>query len=475
MGKGKERAGSALPEDVVVTKDRSKSSMLSKVSFRRSAGKESNVQSPAAPSVAGTRMEAAKVERDRDKGKVREAGHTSFQTPSLRQASMSSPALHLSSQPFPSPYSQSFALPAASSSNVSALVSPSRERPKRTNGQATVSAREISAPVPLAPKRDSRTNGLPQAAVEHKAPKHRPPPVSIQIANAGPSRERTSIDSQQDTPTRRTRAGARSPEVPPSPTPRAGHLAATATKRAAASTSHLPLGDNSPRSPTTPRPLSPVQARSPSRTPTHRARPSASASTSHLPLSSPTTPAPPARRTSVDAPRAGFSPTTSRAASPTTPIRPRAASPPQRNYSPSFSHLRTVNLSTTSLATVAANPEQRELLRNASSLLIKEMLKPPSQVRESGLDPKEYEEVELRLRSLVRLERVWGRSGSGFMSTSQLGSVSASGSTGLGAGGEERERRHFGEALRDGYVLCQYVTSVRSCIPRDRSLWRSAD
>lgn len=439
----------------VATKERSKSSMLSKVSFRRK--ESSNGPSAAGTSVAGTRIEAGRVERDRDKGKAREAGHTSFETPSLRQASMSSPALHLSSQAFPSPYSQPFALPAASSSNVSALVSPQRDRFKKAavNGQGTISTREISGPAPLAPRRDSRTNGsAPPAAVEQKAPKHRPPPVSVQIANAGPSRERTSIDSQLETPTRRTRAGARSPELPPSPTPRSGYLA---SKRAAASASHLPLGDNTPGSPSNTRPLSPTHAaRSPSRTPTtHRPRPSAS--TSHLPLSSPTTATATPRRPSGELPRASASPTTSRAASPSTPIRPRAASPPQRNYSPSFNRLRTVNASTTSLAT-AATTEQRELVRNASSLLIKEMLKPPSQIRESGLNPKEYEEVELRLRTLARLERVWGKSGSGFISATQLSSITASGSTGLSAGGEERERRHFCEALRDGYVLCQCVS-----------------
>lgn len=95
------------------------------------------------------------------------------------------------------------------------------------------------------------------------------------------------------------------------------------------------------------------------------------------------------------------------------------------------------------------------------------MLKPPSQVRESGLDPKDYEEVEVRLRSLARLERVWGKSGSGMLSSSQLGSMSGVG--GINAGGEERERRHFGEALRDGYVLCQcvhYVLSLRSWPPQ---------
>lgn len=349
---------------------------------------------------------------------------------------MSSPALHLSSQAFPSPYSQPFALPsAASSSTVAALVSPTRDRFAKKGpahgSSASISTREISAPAPLAARRDPRTT----PAGDHKAapaPKHRPPPVSTQLANAGPSR--TSID---ETPARRARAGASSPEVPPSPTPRAGYLA---SRRAAASAGHLPLAEEG--SAASPRPLSPpASPRSPSRTPTHR-----SASASHLPLSA----GPPARRPSVDA-RAS-SPTASRAASPTA-TRPRAASPPQRSYSPTVSRLRSgsVNASTTSLVP-SATPEQRELVRQASSLLVKEMLKPPSQVRESGLDQKEYEEVEPRLRNLARLERVWGKSGAG----------------GGGAnGGEERERRHFCEALRDGYVLCQCVSfRLRPRAPR---------
>ena len=73
----------------------------------------------------------------------------------------------------------------------------------------------------------------------------------------------------------------------------------------------------------------------------------------------------------------------------------------------------------------------------------------------------ELEEIELRLRALARLERVWGKSGSVYAS----GVPNTSGSVvtsfgGLGAGGassmgEDRERRLFSEALKDGYVLCQ--------------------
>ena len=82
------------------------------------------------------------------------------------------------------------------------------------------------------------------------------------------------------------------------------------------------------------------------------------------------------------------------------------------------------------------------------------MLKPPSQISKSGLDPKDWEEVEVRLRALARLERIWGRSGA-IASSSQV-NVAGLGN-GVASGSEEKERRLFGEALRDGFVLCQCV------------------
>ncbi|KAI0084451.1 hypothetical protein BDY19DRAFT_997670 [Irpex rosettiformis] len=458
-GKGKDKAS----DESMAAKERSKSSMLSKVSFRRPGGKEiNNVSSSGQASEAGVRSEAvAKVERDRDKTKVREAGYTSFQTPSLRQASMSSPTLHLSSQPFQSPYSP-FALPASSASNVAALVSPPRA--KRVNARdLTISTKDISGPAPLVPRKDARS---PTNAISADQKIIRGRPSQPQVPTAGPSRERASLDSTRpETPTRRARGGARSPDLsPPSPSPRSGHLAQTASRRAAANTTHLPL-TTPPASPTAARPLSPSQARSSSRTPTYRAHPSASSSNLHLPLSSsPPTPATPIRRSS-DNQRVNFSssPTPGRAASPTTPVRIRAVSPTQRNYSHNLAQIRSINSSNTSLATTATS-EHRELVRTASSLLIKEMLKPPAQ---SGLDPLVYEEVEVRLRSLARLERVWGKSGSSFMGSVTQLSAAGSGLSGLGAGGEERERRHFGEALRDGYVLCQLVNKLEpGHIPR---------
>ena len=85
---------------------------------------------------------------------------------------------------------------------------------------------------------------------------------------------------------------------------------------------------------------------------------------------------------------------------------------------------------------------------------------------EQGL--RDWEEVEVRVRGLVRLERIWGRSGgrfggsssnvgAGTMSNFSATNLSSSNLTSGGGstGGEEREKRLFCEALKDGYVLCQ--------------------
>ena len=73
----------------------------------------------------------------------------------------------------------------------------------------------------------------------------------------------------------------------------------------------------------------------------------------------------------------------------------------------------------------------------------------------------ELEEIELRLRALARLGRIWGKSGSANANgVSNTSGSPVTGFGGLGAGGassvgEDRERRLFSEALKDGYVLCQ--------------------
>jgi hypothetical protein len=98
----------------------------------------------------------------------------------------------------------------------------------------------------------------------------------------------------------------------------------------------------------------------------------------------------------------------------------------------------------------SSNPMHREALRAATSLLCKEMLRPG---QSTGLGIRESEEVEIRMRSLARLVRVWGNIGASANGlVTQLG-VARSGTA--ASASEERERRLFSEALRDGYVLCQ--------------------
>lgn len=73
----------------------------------------------------------------------------------------------------------------------------------------------------------------------------------------------------------------------------------------------------------------------------------------------------------------------------------------------------------------------------------------------------ELEEIELRLGALARLERIWGKNGgANAHGVSNTSGSAVAGFGGLGVGGvssvgEDRERRLFSDALKDGYVLCQ--------------------
>ncbi|KZV59482.1 hypothetical protein PENSPDRAFT_547084, partial [Peniophora sp. CONT] len=89
---------------------------------------------------------------------------------------------------------------------------------------------------------------------------------------------------------------------------------------------------------------------------------------------------------------------------------------------------------------------QREVIRAASSALCRVMLKSG----QLALGARDQEEVEVRMRVLARLERVWGKNVGSSSSSLAVAPPSS-------AVGEERERRTFADALRDGYVLCQCV------------------
>ncbi|KAF8757706.1 Serine/Threonine protein kinase, catalytic domain [Rhizoctonia solani] len=89
-----------------------------------------------------------------------------------------------------------------------------------------------------------------------------------------------------------------------------------------------------------------------------------------------------------------------------------------------------------------------EEIRAAASFIVKELSRQPPQIKD-----KDWIEVEMRLRPLVRAERMWAPNGTGAAAGNQLGSPSSRGA--------ERERRVFGDALRDGVVLCQFMNKLR--------------
>ncbi|KAI6164606.1 Pkinase-domain-containing protein [Pisolithus thermaeus] len=366
-----------------------------------------------------------------DRAVTRVAGWRNFMTPALQQASASSPALHLSSQVMPS-----------SSSPSARSFSPSCDRPRRASVQPT--PQEIGAPQPLAPRRSLRNNSRSPERGNAVSPlprvnRHRPSPIS-------PSGPRSSLDTQS-----RTRD---LPTPPDSPSPFPGQRGAVGKwtrQLTSASTSQVSLSSQ-PTSPGRTYTSSPTYARTPIKrivTPTS-VHGFTSPSSSNLPSDSsglPRSPTPPPRRPSAEIPRRGSIDTqrrptaspTPRTASPTGTARSRATSPSQR--SAVYGHGRNLNMSSVSL-TSHSTPEQRELIRLAMSVLCKELRKPPPHLSRAD-----------------RQTRVGGSRGP-HATFDQDGAS-------LGNAGEERERKLFCEALRDGVILCQLMNKHRpNTIPR---------
>ncbi|KAG6833014.1 hypothetical protein H0H87_012600 [Tephrocybe sp. NHM501043] len=122
-----------------------------------------------------------------------------------------------------------------------------------------------------------------------------------------------------------------------------------------------------------------------------------------------------------------------------------------------------IPISSSSNSEIHATPtreQSRELIRTSSSMLCKEIIKIPSHMSKSDSGVKEWEEVEIRTRALARAERIWGKSGDNAGGSSS--NLASPGGSGASASAEERERRLFTDALRDGYVLCQFMNKLRS-------------
>ncbi|TFK29664.1 hypothetical protein FA15DRAFT_663822 [Coprinopsis marcescibilis] len=433
-GKEKEKeTRNAPPKE----KDKEKLNVLRKVTFRGRGGRES----PTALSNDGGQHPKHRV-----------AGRTSFITPSMRQASMSSPALHLSSQALPSPRSHP-AVVASSSSHADALVSPVRSRSRRVSLQP--SSRDASGgPSNVVPK--------PTAPTRHRSSKSVPVPVPIPSSPSSPSFPHFShpYSGESATATRVRHASPSPHGHSPSPTP------ISRSRPIPIRTPSKPSNQSAPRVPSP----SPARARSPANrirvvTPS---RGMASSSTSHLPLSSSPSPAPRpsidsphrrplesprrssddyARRPSLDISQPRQSPTPRDLSS--SPILPRPRTPSQRAYSQN----RHFNISSGSLILPTSNPEHRELIRTATSMLCKEILKPPPHMAKTEAGLRDWEEVEVRTRALARLERIWTRTQT--QASSPISPAIA------GTAGEERERKLFCDALRDGFVLCQLLNKLR--------------
>ena len=117
----------------------------------------------------------------------------------------------------------------------------------------------------------------------------------------------------------------------------------------------------------------------------------------------------------------------------------------------------------------------RKVVRTAVSVLCKEMLQPGQC---AALGSYEVEEAEVRLQALARLEPFWGKSKYGVSGTStQLGplGIVRDRVSSASALEEELERNLFAGALRDGYILCRWVSSLTSFRPIHVFLGRDAN
>ena len=400
----------------------------SKLTFHKSGPPaSSSLPGPSSSSSPGPSSSAVREIRKKGKDSAKDFAPDppSFKSPSLRQASMSSPVLNLLSPPISSPRSPVVA--AASDPPVSPL------RDRRTSIQ--FSSREVS-PSPLAARRSSRDS--PRL----------PNPKSSPLTSPSTPTLLTTVRRNPQSPESPTKVREHfSPPDTPTPASHRRQLSILSSQRNTSST-HLPGS-----SPTTPTPT-PIRPRSPSRTRnvTPISRGLTCISTSNLP-SSHAGRSPISRNSSDQHRRSDASPQPQAISPPS--FRPRVTS--SGSYAPNGRHL---NMSTTSLCP-SSTPEQREIIRSAISILCKELARPPPHISRAERGGREWEEVEVRMSALFRSQRMWGKGGGkAANSSAQLIASSGQDSGGMSSSVEEREKRLFFEALRDGYVLCQSVFAL---------------
>ncbi|KAI5120381.1 hypothetical protein M0805_006903 [Coniferiporia weirii] len=205
---------------------------------------------------------------------------------------------------------------------------------------------------------------------------------------------------------------------------------------------------------------------------------------------SPTAPSRPARADRTKEREREQQHTRSRASASTSSLVDRSRSPSQtrgirRATSPTPAPARTSPspVQTLTQSQPSLPPAYRDTIRHASALLLRELhgprprantASPPSSPIQAtfsagassstqGWTPDVWDECEQRLRLLARAERVRGPYGA---SSASLASPSNSSVNNLAnsvssSSGEERERRMFAEAVKDGYVLCQLMNKLR--------------
>ncbi|KAG8745663.1 hypothetical protein FRC10_007360 [Ceratobasidium sp. 414] len=246
---------------------------------------------------------------------------------------------------------------------------------------------------------------------------------SIYALISAPKVRRPSVQNVHNPPPS-TPTRAHRPPSPASPTPR--------PRPTGPSSSGASPGSRS-RSPTALTQRASSRSLSRTTSPTRRPPPLASTSTSNVTAEG----LPTIARQSPSSPPPLSSP----------PVSRRPSSPPVTSRG--FAKGHQTKTSTSSLAPAPFHEE----IRSATSFLVKELARQPGHIKN-----KDWEEVQLRLSPLARAERVWGPSGA--VVCSQLGSP------GSGSKAAERERKYFGDALRDGVVLCQLMNKLRPGIVR---------